>query len=90
MSTKAEKKAVTETAKKNLMYVGPSITGVIRHSTVFKDGVLPEKVNNCIKEFPAMRKLFVEIGTAAAAIKEINKEQSALKSICNQVKNKFK
>ena len=91
MSAKTEKKPAAEAAKKqgNLMYLGPTI-GVVRHSVVFKDGVLPEKVKNCIKELPMMEKLFVEVENIPEAIKELNKQQSALGTIYTQVKKKFK
>lgn len=91
---KTEVKATTKTVKAvkqtNLMYLGPTITGVVRHSTVFKDGVLPEKVKDCIKTLPMMEKLFVDVDKISAAIKELNKEQSVLGTIYTQVANKFK
>lgn len=92
MSAKTEKKPAADTAKKqgNLMYLGPTIVGVVRHSVVFKDGVLPEKVKNCIKELPMMEKLFVDVEKIPEAIKELNKKQSALGTIYTQVKKKFK
>ena len=39
--TVAEEK---QKSREAVMYLGPTIVGVIRHSTVFKEGVLPEKV----------------------------------------------
>ena len=45
----------------NLMYLGPSLIGIIRHSTVFKDGVLPDKVKKCCDEYPSMKKLFIPL-----------------------------
>lgn len=86
MSTK--KKAAAKT--QNLMYLGPSITGVVRHSTVFKDGVFPQKLNDCVNEFPAMKKLFVPMDGIPAAFRELKKEQSALGTIYSQVIKKFK
>lgn len=93
MSDKAEKKttAVKKAAvQKNLMYLGPTITGVVRHSTVFKDGVLPQKVKECVEQLPMMKKLFVGLNEIPATVKELNKEQSTLKTICSQVSKKFK
>ena len=77
MSDKAEKKttAVKKAAvQKNLMYLGPTITGVVRHSTVFKDGVLPQKVKECVEQLPMMKKLFVGLNEIPATVKELNKE----------------
>ena len=71
------------------MYLGPTIVGVIRHSTVFKEGVLPEKVQECVKQLPMMEKLFVSIGDIPEAVKEINKNQSVLRTIYVQVTNNF-
>lgn len=89
MSTK--KKAAAKKAKQgNLMYLGPTITGVIRHSTIFKDGVLPEKVSECVGQFPIMKKLFVTMEELPRAVKELKKEQSALGTIYSQTAKKFK
>ncbi len=89
MSTK---KTVTAAEKKsaNLMYLGPTITGVVRHSTVFKDGVLPQKVNECVEQFPMMKKLFVGLDEVPAAANELNMKQSTLRTIYSQVSKKFK
>lgn len=88
--------AVEETAAvqkkeevQDLMYLGPSIVGVIRHSTVFKNGMLPEKAKECINELPMMEKLFVPIGDMPKAVKEIKKDQSVLHTIYIQVAKKF-
>ena len=64
----------------NLMYLGPSLIGIIRHSTVFK---------KCCDEYPPMKKLFVSLDGIAAASKELGKEQSVLGTICTQVSKRF-
>lgn len=74
----------------NLMYLGPTITGVVRHSTVFKNGVLPQKVNKCVEQFPMMKKLFVALEDIPKAVKELKKEQSILGTVYAQVAKKFK
>lgn len=86
-----EAAAPTETAKKkvDLMYLGPTITGTARRGTVFKDGILPKKVQECIAELPQMARLFVEIDKMPEAVKELGKKQSALVAIYNQVAQKF-
>ena len=86
MSTK--KKASAKQG--NLMYLGPTITGVVRHSTIFKNGVLPQKVKECVEQFPVMKKLFVPLEGIPAAVKELEKEQSALGTIYSQTAKKFK
>ncbi len=86
------KKPTVEKKKKqgNLMYLGPTITGIVRHSTIFKDGIFPKKVNECLEQLPMMKKLFVELDEIPTAIKELKKEQSALGTIYAQTKKKFK
>lgn len=84
-----EKKKAAVKKAGNLMYLGPTITGVVRHSTVFKDGVLPQKVNECVEQLPIMKKLFVTMEELPKASKELKKEQSALKTIYSQVAKKF-
>lgn len=90
MSTKAAKEAVKETASKSdKMYLGPTIVGVVRHSTTFKDGVLPEKVKACVAESPMMEQLFVDINDIPEAVKELKKSQSVLRTIYNQTFAKY-
>ncbi len=84
--TVAEEK---QKSREAVMYLGPTIVGVIRHSTVFKEGVLPEKVQECVKQLPMMEKLFVSIGDIPEAVKEINKNESVLRTIYVQVTNNF-
>ena len=72
----------------NLMYLGPTIIGVVRHSTVFKNGVLPQKVNECVEQLPMMKKLFVALEDVPKAVKELKKE-SVLGTIYSQVAKKF-
>ena len=84
--TVAEEK---QKSREAVMYLGPTIVGVIRHSTVFKEGVLPEKVQECVKQLPMMERLFVPIGDIPEAVKEINKNQSVLRTIYVQVTNNF-
>lgn len=90
MSAKKKSSGGKKGKKGNLMYLGPTIIGVIRHSTIYKDGVLPEKVRDCVEAFPIMKKLFVPMEELPAAIKELKKEQSALGTIYSQTARKFK
>ena len=84
------KKVKITTGNQNVIYLGPTIVGVVRHSTVFKGGVLPKKVEECVNELPIMKKLFVTLEDMPKATIELNKEQSALGTIYTQTKNKFK
>lgn len=86
----ASKKTSAAKKQSNLVYLGPTITGVVRHSTIFKNGVLPQKLSECVTEFPLMKKLLVPVNDIATATKELNKEQSVLGTIYTQTAKKFK
>lgn len=75
--------------KGDLVYLGPSIQGTIRRFTVFKDGVLTKKTQECVEEFPVMKRLFVEVCKMPEAVKELNKKQSALEAVYEQTAQKF-
>lgn len=81
--------AVSVDVTENIMYVGPTITGIVRYSTVFKGGILPAKVSACIEQMPIMKNLFVPLSKLAEANKELSKDQSALKTISARVAKKF-
>ena len=85
-----KKKTTAKKVQCDLMYLGPTITGVVRHSTIFKNGVFTPKLNECVEQFPAMKKLFVEAEEIPNAVKELKKNQSYLKTIYNSVAKKFK
>lgn len=75
--------------KGNLVYLGPTITGAIRHGTTFKDGELPENARNRLKEFPAMERLLVEVDKMSGAVIELQKRQSTLKTVYKQTEEYF-
>ena len=87
----SEKKAKNEVKVKKsaVMYVGPTIPNLVQNSTTFKNGMLPEALEKCVKEKPYMQKLFVAIEELPAAVKELNDNKSALSAICRKVKNEF-
>lgn len=88
---KVKKEAVRATdSRDNIMYLGPTIMGILRHSTVFKNGVFPKKVEECVTEFPIMKKLFVTMEELPKAVNELKKEQSVLSTVYRQTENKFK
>lgn len=75
--------------KGDLMYLGPTITGVARHGTVFKDGILPEGAKKCVSELPMIERLFVELEKIPGAVKELRKKQSALGAVYEQTAKHF-
>lgn len=87
---KEEVKAPEPEAKKeNLMYVGDSIIGLVRHSTVYADGVFTPAIDKCIAAFPAMARLFVKIDDIPGALKEVKEKHSPLYVINKEVTSKF-
>lgn len=72
----------------NVMYLGPTIEGIVRHGTVFKDGILPEKAQECIKELPSLRRLFVSVDRMPEAVREL-RTKSALAAVYEHTAIKF-
>ncbi len=83
--------SVAEVEKKggDLMYLGPTITGVVKRGTVFKDGILPKRAQEYITEFPQMERLFVKVDNAPEAVKELRKKQGVLSAVYDQVAAHF-
>lgn len=73
----------------NLMYIGPTIQGTMKHSTVYKDGKLPTNAKKLVETFPPMERLLVPLQDIPKALKELNKEHSALRTIADLVAQKF-
>lgn len=73
----------------NLVYLGPTISGVIKNNAVYKDGVLPEKVNSYIEKLPILKRLFVTLDDMTDAVKELNKDTSALRAVYTEVAQKI-
>lgn len=79
-----EKKSVKQEAPKAangpVIYIGPSIVGVVTKGTVYKNGLTPQ-MNKAVEELPAMKTLLVEIGKITQARKDLKNKVSAV-SIC--------
>lgn len=76
MSKKNQKSAAPAPAE-SVMYVGPSIRGVIATATVFNNG-FPEIVNRKIEECPSLTELFVPVSEVGAALKDIQNKEGAI------------
>lgn len=81
--------AQTEKRARDVMYLGPTITGAVRHSTVFRGGILPDKTKECIGKLPMMEKLFVPLSDIPEAVKELNRPQSVLHTVYVQTAKEF-
>lgn len=92
-SSAAPKQAATEkpkaAPKQSLIYLGPTIPGVVRHANVFSNG-LPSVLENAVSEYPVMRRMIVPISEAPALTKELNKEESAAKNVYAAIVKKYK
>ena len=89
VSGKKIKMKKTEPVPVTVMYLGPSIPNVVRYSTVFKDGTLPEPLKTCVEDKPYMKKLFVPLKEVPTAIKELNSGKSVLGAIRRRVESEF-
>lgn len=78
-----------EAPKENLMYVGDTIPGVVRHSTVYAGGVFTPAIDRCIEDFPLMARLFVRIDDIPEALKKVKEKHSPLYVINKEVASKF-
>ena len=85
--TKMPEEAKEETG--NMMYVGPTIQNLIRYGTVFANGVLTEKMNAVVAEFPAAAKLFVPVEKIPDAMKSLHEKNSALAAISDRMVHKY-
>ncbi len=75
--------------QENVMYLGPTIAGKVKQGTIFKGGILPATVQECVAQFPAMTKLFVPVSKLPEATKALNKKQGVLAAIYAQTASKF-
>lgn len=73
----------------SLIYLGPSITGVVRHATTFSNGILSEALTMVCADTPAIRRLIVQLDEAPSLIKELNKKQSATANVYRFVAQKY-
>lgn len=68
------KKAVAK--QETVVYVGPTISGVASHNTVFNNG-LPQSVQDAITKEPAFKNLLVPVSALAAATSDIANKRGA-------------
>lgn len=88
VSEESEIDTLPETSEKespDLMYIGPELPGLVKHAVVFKNGILPEKVNRAIENYKPMKELFVTLEQMPAAIKEIKLNDGPLALIYKNV-----
>jgi|GEM_PF-982940 hypothetical protein len=87
--TPSEEPTEEAESKENLMYVGSTIPGLVRFSTVFAEGKLPQNVADAIEKYPLFKRLFVPIDEMVSALKDVKKDKSPLNVINKEAANKF-
>lgn len=86
---KTEKINVSRSNKQSLIYLGPTIPNVVRHSSVFSNGILPAALEKAVSETRALCRLIVPITDASALVKELNSKGSATANIYKVVAAKY-
>lgn len=71
----AEEKAKVALVQQ-LIYIGPTIKGVVVENTILKNGV-PEELEKKMQEVPAMKSLLVKVDDLAKTKVAVNREGSA-------------
>ena len=66
-----------ETTNEKVVYVGPSITGVVVQNTIFNNGI-PAALKAAIDEAPIIGNLLIPISKLPMALKEIASQQGAM------------
>ena len=59
------RKTVTNTKRETVMYIGPTVRGVVITGTLFKDGKLPALAEKRTEEMPVLQSLFVPVSKLA-------------------------
>lgn len=82
---KNEQQVKTEKQSNNtLVYIGPTITGVVKEGTAFTSG-LPESLKDMMKENPLLNRMVVSVNNLAEAMNEVRDSGSALNAIYNKI-----
>lgn len=71
-----------------LVYLGPTIPGIVKNATVFK-GELPQSLKMAIDDFPLMCRLIVPVAESPSVVKELKKKQSSTASIYKMIAEKY-
>lgn len=71
--------------KKRMVYVGPTIAGIVVQNTIFNNGI-SSLLKEAIKEMPGLESLLVPISELPSAMKEINSKKGALYMLSERAK----
>lgn len=90
MSDNKTVKAATAAKKPVIvMYIGPSIKGVVAYGTIFNNGIT-EELRAEIEKIPAVGGLIVPTTQLAAASADVEREGSAYNVLYHKVEEKLK
>lgn len=76
---------IENTKKITVVYVGPTIAGVVKQNTFFNNGI-PSILRTTIDEYPALGGLLIPISRLPKALKDITNNQGALHIIFENAK----
>lgn len=79
-----EKKKQDVKEQKTVVYIGPTIQGVVRKNTIYTNG-LPKALVEIQKTMPIVNNLVIDINELNEARKKLNNPSSALSAIYNKV-----
>lgn len=80
-----ETAAEPEKPKEAVVYIGPTIERLVNHGTIYEGGVIPEYLEEKIREIPAIRGLIVPVSELAYAAREITREDGRYKMLYDMV-----
>lgn len=84
MKKEAEKEKANKVPQQ-LIYIGPSIAGVVMTGTIFRNGI-PKELKEIINQHPNVGYLIVPIEKLPQAIKEIGNQKGAMHILYEDVK----
>lgn len=80
---------VLKETPKPVVYLGPNIPGVVRHGTVFANGILPKALQKTVSEYSPVCRLIVPLDEMCSTTKELKESQSAAARIYALVAKKY-
>ena len=73
--------------KESTVYLGPTITRVVNHGTVFSRGEIPAYIEDKISAYPAAKGLIVPVSDYAKVAREIRLPGSRYRTLYDTISN---
>ena len=80
-----KKQKIEKKQKKTVIYIGPTIVGVVTQNSIFNNGI-PYELEETMKEIPVVEKLIIPVESLATASQQLNKKQGILYTCYEKVK----